>query len=157
MGMRKLRGYHKAEIWEGIKDEEKGVKGAVTASVAFDTVRPHCDRCTNPNRRVVVQFGGSQGSKKFKMCVDCLADLVEGVNTAMMEFSLVRLVLTGMPIGDAIEEVLGGRETRANGAADLQAALDHMVDMMYAATGDTEVKKERRAREVDATFDDIEL
>lgn len=159
MGMRKLRGHHKAEIWEPIKNEEKGIKGTVTASVTFDTTKPHCDRCTNPNKRVVVQLGVSQvqGGKKFKMCMDCLADLVDGVNMAMMEFSLVRLVLTGVPIGDAIEEVLDGKEANATGAADLQAALDHMIDMMYAATGDTEVKKEKRAKEVDSTFDDIEL
>lgn len=156
MGMRKLRGQYKADIWEyDVKDEEKGVKGRAAASIAFDTFKPQCDRCTNPNKRVVIQLSGPQGGKKFKMCMDCLIDLVKGVNVAMQEFKLVRLVLTGMPIGDAIEEVLGGDETNAAGAAELQAALDHMVDMMYAITGDTEIKKNRRAQEVDAAFDNI--
>jgi transposase-like protein len=157
MTMRKLRGCHIAEIWEPVEDKERGIKGSITATMSFDITKPQCDRCTNPNKRVTIQISGRQGGKKIKICMDCLTNLVEGVNIAMQEFKLVRLVLTGLPINDAIEEVLNGDEASTSGVGDLQAALDYMTDMMYTATGDTEAKKQRRVREVESTFKDIEV
>ena len=156
MGIRKLNASHKAEIWNNEKDDEAGIKGNVTASISFHTTKPQCARCTNKNRRVVILVEGAGGSRGMRLCMDCLADLVEGVNTAMQEYKLVRLVLTGMPIGDAIEEVLEGDTSEADGAARLQASLDYMIDMMWATTGETEVKKQRKAKEVEASFDNLE-
>lgn len=157
MGMRKLNGHHKAILWDDVKNEESGIKGSVQASVSFDVVRPQCSRCTNKNRRVVVLIEHKKGSaaSNLRLCTDCLRDLVEGINESLKQFCLVRLVLSGMPIDDAIEEVLQGNITDAEGASSLQASLDYMVDMMYAATGQTEAKKQKKAEDVEKAFDNI--
>lgn len=160
MGMKKIQASYKVEIWDGTEDKEKRSKGLVKASVSFDTVKPQCSRCLNPNRRVVVVISSPKGYSKIgdrlRLCMDCLTDLVEGVNIAMQEYKLIRLVLTGEPVGNAIQKVLGGEETSVGETASLQEALDHLVGTVYAATGDTaiEVLQERRSKDVTAAFDD---
>lgn len=134
---RKLKGEFTATLWDG-ETGEKGVNKNLSATMAFDIKKPRCDRCTNPNKRVTVQFDRKNGSK-FKLCLDCVTDLVTSINQALKEFQLVRLIMTGVPASEAVEQV----SNETIGKEDLSTLLNSMIDSMYDATGEERPEEEK--------------
>jgi hypothetical protein len=146
----KLTGDFKARIWDGSK-KEKGVK----ASINFSVEKPHCDRCTNLNKRVVIAFTktGSYSERSVSLCLDCIANLIQEVNKALDEFKLVRLVLTGQPISEALEEITSSKEEQS----ELQISLTRLVDNLYSATGEYDIRREQKGQKLTEAFEDFKV
>jgi len=147
----KLIGDFKALIWERV-ESEKGLE----ASINFKVERPQCDRCKNENKRVVVSFEKKDEysrTKALKLCVDCFTDLIQQINKALDEFRLVRLVLAGVSVGEALGEITKNVADKS----ELQASLDKLVASLYHETGEIEQWKKKQAQAVEETFKDLML
>lgn len=151
--MSKLKGDFKSIIWDGIG--QKGVlKEGTKAVIAFDTDKPQCDRCYNPNRRVVVKITTHDDNERYetqntKLCLDCLSDLIKSVNEAIAQLRLVRLVIAGTPVGDALQQV-----STSVSADELQNALNDITDQLHHMLME---QLEYKAKRVKNAFQDIDI